>query len=184
MMSLNNTFNLFLALIIVVLAGFVAVPALRRLIRNIHLTRKGSVATGRYLGSNKVGFLLGAEKQIIFSTWRSSSMLGKKLEVLYDPERPEQAEVRSSDVLWFKPAGALAQAVGLVAMASALVLGVNSVLALCLSVACVVILWLLVRIFLILLVLLSLKYKLFSRVGMHVLAGLPLRTARKRPSGD
>jgi hypothetical protein len=125
---------LFAALLIIVLAGFIAIPALRRLIRNIHLTRKGSIATGRYLNPTKVVFFPAEKQRIEFVTWRNSSAKSKEIEILYNPERLDQAEVRSSKMLWFRPADRLALAVGLVAMACALMLGVNYALALCLFV--------------------------------------------------
>src|SRR5437879_4362740 len=99
---INYTAGLIVALLLIVEVGFVAIPALRRLIRNIHLTRKGQIATGRYLSSTKAVFFLGEKKRIEFVTWRDSSAKRKELEVLYDPEHPEQVEVRNTKILWLK----------------------------------------------------------------------------------
>lgn len=95
--------DLFVALLMIVLTGFLAISALRRLIRNMHLTRKGSITTGQYLSSTRVVFFLDAKKRIEFVTWRNSFTGSKKLEVLYNPERPEQAEVRVVLQKNFKP---------------------------------------------------------------------------------
>jgi hypothetical protein len=176
-------YNLFIALIVVVLASFIAVPALRRLIRNIHLVRKGNVTTGYYSTSNKVVFLVESKEQITFTTWHSSFGTSKELEVLYNPDQPEKAEVRSTRMLWVKPADTLVLSVGLLIIASLLVLGVNYGLVLCLFVACVIFLGLLTRVVLAFLVLLSFKYKAFGRVGTYVMAGFTPRSVRKRPSG-
>lgn len=53
---INYTAGLIVAVLLIVKVIFVAVPAFRRLVRNIHLTRKGKIATGRYLSSTKVVF--------------------------------------------------------------------------------------------------------------------------------
>ncbi|HXR65268.1 MAG TPA: hypothetical protein VN729_05065, partial [Ktedonobacteraceae bacterium] len=87
MMSLSYITSLVFALLIIVLAGFIAVPALHRLVRNIYLTRKGRIATGRYLSSNRAIFFLETKKRIEFTTWRKSSASGKEIEVLYNPEQ-------------------------------------------------------------------------------------------------
>lgn len=178
-MSLSYTVNLSIALMIIVLAGFIAIPAVRRLICNIHLTREGSVAPGRYLGSKKVAFFVDEKKQITFYTWGKAPTAGKKFEVLYDPQRPEQAAIRNS-WLWFEPVDKLSLAIGLLAGAIGLILHMNYVVAICLFVACTVLFWFLVRVILILLVILSLKYIVFSSLGRHILADFPLRTAKER----
>jgi len=170
---INTIAGLFVALLLVVLAGFLAIPALRRLRRTIHLTRKGKIAAGRALSSTSVVFFLEEKKRIEFVTGRNFAVRKRPLEVLYDAERPEQAEVWNTKMLWVRPVDTLVEAVGLLTMASALVLGVNDVLALGLFVGCVVFLWLLVRL-LLLLVILSVKYRPFHRLGTHVLAGFQI----------
>lgn len=168
---INTVTGLFVALLLVVLAGFVGIPALRRLIRNIHLTRKGKIAAGRALSSTSVVFFLEEKKRIEFVTGRNFAVRKRPLEVLYDPEQPGQAEVRNTKMLWVRPIDTLVEAVGMLTMASALVLGVNYALALGLCVGCVVLLWLLVRLLLLTLVILSVKWQPFRRLGTHVLAG-------------
>lgn len=182
MINLIVTYHLFFALLLLVLASFIAFPAMRRLSRNIYLVRKGSVATGHYLSARRAVFFCdGGKKRIEFSTLHKFRGQRREIEVLYNPKQLSQAEVRSAGILWIKPIDAIAQALGVLATASAFMLQVNDALAIGLGILCVLILWLFVRILFVGILILSVKYPLFHGAGKYIFVDFKPKMARKPP---
>lgn len=127
-MSLSATYDFFLGILLLVLAGFIAVPAWTRWTRNLALVRRGKKVTGHYQGRFRVAFYLPDGAKVLFSTWRFSVWrrnLGDELPVLYDPNDPSRAEVMNADALWGQPLGSLTTALAVVCQAVLLMRGTN-----------------------------------------------------------
>ena len=178
MSNLQYIFNLSLSLCFVVLAGFISIPALRRLVRNIHLTRIGKIIAGHYLNPVRASFVLPTGQRIEFVTWRKRAASDNQVEILYDPQRPTQAEVRNANILWFRPIARISDGLGFLVTACTLILGLNYLLAGLLGALCAFCIWFFVCIILILPLLLSMKFPIFRPFAAHIVAGF--KSSKKR----
>ena len=127
-MSLTEIYNIWVGILLIACAGFIAVPVWSKLRRNLVLARKGSKTMGLYQGNNTMSFSLQAHKRITFSTWRSIGRhcnIGDQVPILYDPANPYRAEVMSEWALWSQPLFNLTLAAAATLTAVLLFLGVN-----------------------------------------------------------
>lgn len=112
-MSVSATYNFFAGLLLSAYGICVAIPAWSRWVRNLRLVRVGNKTSGRYQGHCQISFLLEPDRQIVFSTWRTTvrrANIGDELSVLYDPASPARAEILTCAALWHTPLDHLALA--------------------------------------------------------------------------
>jgi hypothetical protein len=102
--SVTDILSLFGCLLLIVRGCFVALTCVPIFLRNLRLARKGTVVFGYYAGSHMARFVSHDGQEVRFRTYsQSRHNIGQKLRVIYNPDRPYEAEIALRPVLWSFP---------------------------------------------------------------------------------